>query len=401
MKTLTSRLLLVDEDREFLQELRDALSGGFHIETVYSAKQALEKLEMVNFDLVGIEMDALETADNSLFQWIRKNQPLTICIIFTTLPAVAAAAVAEQVSAFDYLIKPIEPAHLAYSLNRALNYRRLLLAEREVRLNLEKLNTLVGERIRRATSELLESNERLNAASRAKDQFLAAMSHELRTPLTAITGAVRILQSPTVAQPKAQTILELLDRNVCTLKHLLDDLLDCSRISAGKLNLDIAPVNLLESVNAAVETMRAKATEAKVNLQIALPCEAVTVDGNTLRLQQIVWNLIDNAIKFTPAHGTVVVSVATTGDNVEVMVRDSGIGVTDEDKERIFEPFAQAHGSETQKKGGLGLGLALVRDLTELHSGRVRVESEGRGRGARFVVTLPLSGKGQPAQHVA
>jgi signal transduction histidine kinase len=356
---------------------------------------------MGEFDLIGIDLDALKTTDGNLFQWIRKNQPLTVCVIFTTLSAVAAAAAAEQVSAFDYFIKPIESTHLNYCVNRALNHRRLLLAERDVRFSLEKVNKHVGERIRRATSELLDSNERLNAANRAKDHFLAAMSHELRTPLTAITGAVRILQSPTVGEGKAQNILEILDRNVRTLKRLLDDLLDCSRISAGKLNLEIVPVNLVESVSAAVETMRQKAAEAHIKLQVSVPADPVTVDGNSLRLQQIVWNLIDNAIKFTPPHGGIFVALAANGESVDLTVSDSGIGLTEEDKERIFEPFAQAHGAEAQRKGGLGLGLALVRDLTQLHNGQVRVESDGPGHGSRFVVTLPLSGKGQPVQCAA
>jgi two-component system CheB/CheR fusion protein len=147
--------------------------------------------------------------------------------------------------------------------------------------------------------------------------------------------------------------------------------------------------------------MRQKAAEAHIKLQVSLPADPVTVDGNSLRLQQIVWNLIDNAIKFTPPHGGISVALAANGESVEITVSDSGIGLTDEDKERIFEPFAQAHVAEAQRKGGLGLGLALVRDLTQLHKGQVRVESDGPGHGSRFVVTLPLAGKGQPVQCAA
>ena len=192
-----------------------------------------------------------------------------------------------------------------------------------------------------------------------------------------------------------------MDRNVVTLKRLLDDLLDCSRIASGKLILDLAPINWVESINAAIETMRQKAADAGVELKVLLPSEPVTVNGSALRLQQIAWNLIDNAIKFTAFGGSVFVSLSYVGEDVEMTVGDSGVGVPDEDKDRIFEPFMQVQGSENQKKGGLGIGLALVRNLTQLHNGRIRVESEGRGRGSRFIVTLPLSEKAFPFQQTA
>jgi signal transduction histidine kinase len=139
--------------------------------------------------------------------------------------------------------------------------------------------------------------------------------------------------------------------------------------------------------------MRAKALEARIDLQTSLPPDELIVYGNALRLQQIAWNLIDNAIKFTQPGGEVVVSVSQVDLDVELLVRDSGMGLSDEDLNRIFEPFAQVHESDAQKKGGLGLGLALVRNLTYMHGGNVRAESEGIGSGARFVVTLPLATK--------
>jgi signal transduction histidine kinase len=401
MNTLNPRLLFVEEDREFLQQLRQVLPQTLHIETVSSVEEALKKLQLCDVGLVGVDLNASNGAEAKLLDWVRENRPATISLLITTSPAAEAALRAEKLSAFDYLLKPIDPAQLSYCMKRALSYHKLLVAERESRFSLERLNKQVGDRIRRATGELINSNERLSAANRAKDQFLAAMSHELRTPLTAITGAVRILQSRKIAEAKAHSILEVLDRNVGTLKRLLDDLLDCSRIASGKLTLELVPTNLVESIAAAVETMRHKAAEANVRLEVSLPSDPVPVDGNALRLQQIAWNLIDNAIKFTPGGGTVRVALVCVSDNAELVVSDSGLGIPDEERERIFEPFAQAHGSEALRKGGLGLGLALVRNITQLHNGDVRVESDGLGQGARFIVTLPLCGKASPFQQAA
>src|SRR5262249_34946204 len=144
-----------------------------------------------------------------------------------------------------------------------------------------------------------------------------------------------------VTETKAQSVLDILDRNVGTLKRLLDDLLDSSRIASGKFSLELTPTNLVDSVNAAIDTMRQKSAEAGLELQALLPSIPVTVYGNSLRLQQIAWNLIDNAIKFSPAGGKVLVSLALRDDQVELIVSDSGVGVRDEEKERIFEPFEQ------------------------------------------------------------
>ena len=213
-----------------------------------------------------------------------------------------------------------------------------------------RLKHHVDERVRRATRELLESNEHLNEENRAKDQCLAAMSHELRTPLTAIAGAVRILKSRRVPDLKKEPIVDLLDRNVATLKHLLDDLLDCSRITSGKLSVELEPVNLNECVAAALAIMRTKAADARVELRALFPSAKLMVLGNFLRLQQIVWNLIDNAIKFTPPGGNIAVSILHSDTDVELLVCDSGVGLNNEDKEKIFEPFAQAAESDAQKK---------------------------------------------------
>jgi len=398
---MTSHLLFVDEDKEFLQGIRDTVKGDYAVETANSIHLAQQLLQLDEFDVVICNVRLLESNGIPLFAWIRERRPNVIRIALCESSSVDGVVAALRESAFDYLCKPLEPNSFAYCIQRAMTVRRLTVSEKASWQSLEKLNRQFGDRVRRATRELLIANEHLSEANRAKDQFLAAMSHELRTPMTAITGAVKILQSRNTSVEKTQSILDILDRNANTLKRLLDDLLDSSRISSGKLSLELCPTNVNEAVEAALETMRTKAVEAKVELRCFLPKTPLTVIGNPLRLQQIAWNLIDNSIKFTPPGGYVAVSVARRNNCIELMVSDSGSGLSRQDLERIFEPFAQANASDSLKKGGLGLGLALVRSLTQLHNGKVRAESEGHGHGARFIVSLPVAERAFPVNQVA
>jgi signal transduction histidine kinase len=367
MKTLTSRLLVVDRDREFLQAFQSSLGRGCFVDTAETVFEARQKLSTTEFEIVAAELPLLESDGYRLFEWVRLHSPMSIRMVLVAEDTMPGILERLSESTFDYLTKPLDTTEFAYRIKRALEYRRMAISAAE---------------------------------SQAKDRFLAAVSHELRTPLTAITGAVRLLQSTGVPPERTQSVLDLLARNAGTLRRLLDDLLDSSRIASGKLTIDLTPTDLNECVAAAAETMRSKANEAGVELHVSYSLNPMTVHGSGLRLQQIVWNLIDNAIKFTPAGGEVGVSVSRSRENVEVVVCDTGVGLSDEDLKRIFEPFEQAHESD-QKKGGLGLGLALVRTLTEMHNGTVRAESNGIGCGASFIVTLPLAAKGCTVHTVA
>jgi signal transduction histidine kinase len=404
MEQMTSRVLLIHRSREFLHSSGNALRQIYWLDTAGSDAVGIQKLQHVDYDVViaQTEPPAKGSQAPELFSWIRQHRPLTVCIALVS-PAAARETSAMiafmRKFAFDYMLDTADPNDLVCRVNRAMDFRNLTLSEKATRGSLDYANRTVEER--RATHELVNINNELAAANRAKDQFLAEMSHELRTPLTAITGAVRILRSPRSTKAKAQPILEILDRNVETLQRLLDDVMDCSRIASGKLNVELTPTGISECVRAAVETMRGKAAAANVELYLSLSAESTTVQGSPVRLQQIAWNLIDNAIKFTPAGGRVVVSVSRRREDVELMVCDSGIGLARKDLERIFEPFAQVCESESTKKGGLGLGLALVRNLTEMHRGRVRAESRGVGHGSTFVVSLPLAAERSPVQQAA
>jgi PAS domain S-box-containing protein len=228
-------------------------------------------------------------------------------------------------------------------------------------------------------------------ANRAKDDFLAVLSHELRSPLNAMLGWVRILQRAAGEDAMVMRAIETLDRNIWAQAQVIDDLLDVSRIDSGKLDLDRTRVDLAAVVSGAVESMRPQAAAKRLALELALAGERLEVDGDAARLQQIVGNLLHNAIKFTPAGGRISVRLARRGDAVELEVGDSGPGIEADLLPRIFDRFVQADSSTTRRHGGLGLGLSIVRTLAALHGGAVRAESEGAGRGARFTVTLPLA----------
>ena len=235
--------------------------------------------------------------------------------------------------------------------------------------------------------ELTETAERAN---RLKDDFLATLSHELRTPLTAIVGWSEMLGNPRLNPVDSLRAGEVIRRNARIQVQMVDDLLDVSRIITGKLRLSVQPVDLGSIVIAAVDGLRPAAEAKEIRVQLRLDSPAGQVSGDPDRLQQVAWNLISNAIKFTPRGGSVVISLARVESHAEVTVRDTGIGIAPEFLPHVFDRFRQADATTTRAFGGLGLGLAIVRQLVELHGGTVRVDSEGEGLGATFTVCLPL-----------
>ena len=229
------------------------------------------------------------------------------------------------------------------------------------------------------------------AASRAKDAFLATVSHELRTPLSPILAWSRMLRQGTLGEEKARRALEAIERCARSQAQLVEDLLDVSRIITGKLRLDVRPVPLAPVVQAAVEVVRPAAEAKGLELQVVLDAEVGTVTGDPERLKQVVWNLASNAVKFTPKGGRVEVRLERVDGRVEITVRDSGQGIRPEFLPHIFQRFEQADSTSTRAHGGLGLGLAIVRHIVELHGGTVHAESPGEGQGAVFTVALPLA----------
>jgi signal transduction histidine kinase/ActR/RegA family two-component response regulator len=225
-------------------------------------------------------------------------------------------------------------------------------------------------------------------ANRLKDEFLATVSHELRTPLNAVLGWTRVLRTAAVPEPTRSRALESVERNARAQARLIEDLLEVSRIVTGKLRLQVRPTDLATIVDSAIEVTQPAAAAKQISVTADVSVRPAMTSGDPDRLQQVVWNLISNAVKFTPAGGDVVVSLRRERGFV-LTVRDTGIGIDPTFLGQMFEPFRQADGSTSREHGGLGLGLAIVRQIVELHGGTVRAESEGRGKGAMFEVHLP------------
>ena len=236
--------------------------------------------------------------------------------------------------------------------------------------------------------DLEESRRELHDANQAKDQFLAVVSHELRTPLTAMLGWVRLLTAGMVDVSASARALEVIERNVKLLAQLIEDLLDVSRIVAGKLRLEMGPVDPVAVIESAIGAVQALADAKSISLRVVLDSSAGPLQADPNRLQQVVWNLLANAIKFTPSRGRVDVRLERAGGHARLVVRDTGRGINPDLLPHIFDRFRQDENAP--RYGGLGLGLAIVRHIVDLHGGAVRAESEGESRGATFTVELPL-----------
>jgi PAS domain S-box-containing protein len=252
-------------------------------------------------------------------------------------------------------------------------------------------------RVEAEREELLrrEHNARAEAevANRVKDEFLANLSHELRTPLNAIVGWASMLRNDTLTPGETRRAIEIIDRNAKAQTQLIESVLDVSRIVSGKLQFDSRPVEVEKVIQAAIDSMRPAADAKNIKFRLHVSSNIPPVSGDFNRLQQVVWNLISNAVKFSPRGMEIDVQLKTIAGQVEIVVKDNGQGISADFLPHVFERFRQADASTTKKFGGLGLGLAIVRHLVELHGGSVKVESEGEGKGATFTVTLPaLSG---------
>jgi PAS domain S-box-containing protein len=235
-----------------------------------------------------------------------------------------------------------------------------------------------------------EARAAAEAANRLKDEFLATLSHELRSPLNAMLGWIRLLNSRKFDEATTTRALQTIERSAKSQAQLVEDLLDVSRIIQGKLRLNVRPVELVSVIEAAIETVRPAAQAKEISLQSVLDPSAGPVAGDFDRLQQVVWNLLSNAIKFTPKQGCTQVRLERVNSHVEIIITDTGKGIDSEFVPYVFERFRQADSSSTRVYSGLGLGLAIVRQLVELHGGTVRADSEGEGKGATFTVKLPL-----------
>lgn len=285
---------------------------------------------------------------------------------------------AESYSAVDH---PDERLRVILQLQqkaKALEAEIAVRNEAEERLRM----SLAREQIARAEAE---------TANRMKDEFLATVSHELRTPLNAIIGWSHLLGSGRIDEPTAIRAVETIERNARAQAQLIEDILDVSRVITGKLHLNTGPVDVASVINAAIDSVQLAADSKSIQLEVTLDPSARRVSGDASRLQQVVWNLLSNAIKFTPSGGRVEVRLEHAASSVQISVTDSGPGITSDFLPFIFDRFRQADGTSTRRYGGLGLGLAIVRHLVELHGGTVHADSKGEGLGATFTIRLPFT----------
>ncbi len=285
----------------------------------------------------------------------------------------AIAVQSIKMGAQDYVTKEqITPESLRSTVNGAIEIARL-------HIQLQKQVEL--EQAARAEAE---------KANRVKDEFLAVLSHELRSPLNPILGWAGLLRSGKLDETTTAEALEVIERNAKLQAELIEDLLDVSRILQGKLSLSAHPVALAATIRAALEIVRLPAAAKSIDIEINLTAEMGQVLGDATRLQQVFWNLLSNAVKFTPKGGRVTVQLQQVGDRAQITVGDTGKGILADFLPHVFDSFRQADGSTTRQSGGLGLGLAIVQQIVELHKGTVWAESRGEGLGATFTVRLPL-----------
>lgn len=419
-------ILLVDDEARNLDVLETILGrADYRLVRAQTAEEALMALLGGEFAAIVLDIQMPGTSGIELAQLIKqRKRNRDVPILFLTAYSVEERDVLRgyDVGAVDYLTKPVNPDILRSKIavfvdlfrktralaaaNRALENE---VAERQkVEEALRQANEELEARVRERTLDLTRTMESERAArseaeraSRLKDEFLAIVSHELRTPLNAILGWGHILTEGRADRPEVLTQgLETIVRNARAQAHLIEDLLDMSRIVSGKVRLNLQAVALAEIVSAAVGTVTPTARSKGVEIECAtgsaslapLAPPALIVRGDPERLQQVVLNLLTNAVKFTPEGGKVRASVRTDGSWAEVVVLDTGQGIPPRFLPYVFDPFVQAESSTTRRHGGLGLGLAVVSHLVALHGGTVRAESLGEGLGSTFLVRIPLLG---------
>jgi len=227
-------------------------------------------------------------------------------------------------------------------------------------------------------------------ANRIKDEFLATVSHELRTPLNAILGWATLMRRDKINQATLTRAIEVIERNAKAQAQLIEDLLDVSRMISGKLRLNAKSIDLISVIRAAIDSVQPAAEAKGVHLEMVLDAKADRLFGDANRLQQVVWNLLSNAVKFTAKGGRVKIKLEYIDSHARIIVSDTGVGIRPEFLPHVFEPFRQADGTITRRQGGLGLGLAIARQLVEMHGGTLSAASEGEAHGASFTISIPI-----------
>jgi signal transduction histidine kinase/BarA-like signal transduction histidine kinase len=381
-----ARLLIVDDDSALLQALTRALElrmPHLIVDTSDSGVAATRKLEEIDYDAVITDIKMPGMDGLSLLAHVREHSPEIPTLLITGHGQHDLAVQALRGGAFDFIQKPVDRDYLVASLTRALRVRKL---DREVQRQRQQLQQHAEEltqTVEQQTRELREANE-------AKDRFLATLAHELRNPLATIRTAVELLGMCRENLDVRRDAEQAIANQVGHMAHLLDDLLDLSRITHNRIVLHKKTVDLGAIVAETVDSARPSINQRQHRFSLSLPRDPLPVEGDSTRLQQIVDNLLTNAIKYTEPPGTIEVALQRQADQAVLRISDSGIGIASDMLPRVFEPFLQVEDSLAHSQGGLGIGLTLVRKLVELHEGSVTASSDGVGQGSVFTVRLPV-----------
>lgn len=401
-------ILIVDDEPKNLAVLESLLDApGYRLVRAASADEALLALVAEEFALLILDIRLPGMTGFELAQTIKgRKKTARIPIIFLTAYYNEDQHVLEGYGsgAVDYLVKPVNATVLRSKVavfaelhrkNREVAIaNRALLAEvterRRAEEQLQELNGNLDGLVAERTRALEQAEAELREADRRKDAFIATLAHELRNPLAPVRNAVQILQRAGAAEADAQRARAIIARQVGVMARLIDDLMDVSRINRGHIELRREPVDIARVLELAVEATRPYMAEFGHALALRLPEASVVLDADVTRLSQVFVNLLTNAAKYTERGGRIEVAVQRHADAVRVTVSDDGIGIPGDQLERVFDMFSQVESTVDRSRGGLGIGLSLVRHLVELHGGRVQAQSDGRGRGSTFTVSLPL-----------
>ena len=381
----TSRTLVLNvDDYDPTRYARSQIlrHGGFDVVEVATGKDALDTALSARPALVVLDVNLPDMSGLEVCRTLKADPRTTttpILHVSATFTGAAHTVRALNGGADAYLTEPVEPPVLLATVNALLRARR---AEEAL------ASALARERAAR---------EQLEAASRAKDQFLATLSHELRAPLHAILGWARLLRSGSLDTERAAHALTVIERNTQQQTQLIDEMLEVSRIITGQLRLDVRPMDIVAVARVALDAVRPAAEAKGLSISLLPIHDAEVVFGDAARLQQVIWNLLSNAVKFTAPRGRIDVHIDATEHDVRVRVVDTGPGIPPDFLPYVFQRFRQADNSPARVHGGLGLGLAIVRHLVELHGGVVRADSAGLGHGATFTITLPRHGASESA----
>ncbi|HKQ56974.1 MAG TPA: response regulator [Candidatus Eisenbacteria bacterium] len=388
-------ILLVDDQPGKLLAYQAILGPlGENLVVARSGKEALEQLlkheiAVILIDVCMPDLDGFELA--AMIRDHPRHQRAAIIFVSAIHMTDIDRLRGYESGGVDYVSVPVEP--------QILRARVSVFADlyRKTR-QLERLNQQLEERVQERTSELTaaatrlgESEAALKETDRRKDEFLSMLAHELRNPLAAISNTVEILRHQPVGEGELQWGHEVIDRQADHLSRLVDDLLDVSRITRGKLEIRREPTDLVGIVRGAADAIRPFLGRKNLHLNLSLPTEPIPAIADVVRVAQVVFNLLDNACKFTPDGGTIWLTAETGPAGATISVRDSGRGIAAEEIPRLFQMFYQTNHGTVSADGGLGIGLALVHKIVEMHGGSVEVRSEGLGRGSEFLVHLPVA----------